>query len=133
LLLGAGLVSIPLLLVFVFCKYMYGFGLSYWTMPGLAEVVEGQTYDQVVDILGQEDGVLRAHELVSYHMNRFRAAPGDMPDFEGIEDRGGQHLFWLSKSGRLLIVNVVSFDQGMKVVGTYSGYDTYLGLNEKDP
>lgn len=102
------------------------FGLGYKTMPHFNEIKTGMTYGDVQKALGPEDGVIRAHELKSYDSHRYLTAP--TMDFQKVEEEGGRHLFWLSRFECLLIFNVVSLDAKDRVVSTYSGYDTFFGM-----
>lgn len=102
-----------------------GLGLGYQRAPGFEKVTLGMTYEQVVGLLGPEDGALRAEELTSYDEHRYPGLP--TMNFRGIEDAGGRFLFWLSRSNGLLVFNVVVLDAKGRVVGTYDGYDTFFG------
>jgi hypothetical protein len=105
--------------------YMQG---SYVTKPGFENVVEGMDEARVVAILGPPDGTLSAGELESYHLKRF-GPHESYRAFASVEAAGGKHSFWLSRSGRLLVFNVVSFEATGRVSATYSGYDTFFGLD----
>lgn len=103
-------------------------GLGYSEKPGMERLAVGMTYDQIVGVLGREDGTVRAAELVSFDRSLCRFCPPQM-QFEEFETQGGRFLFWLSRSNGLLVMNVVALDADGKLYATATAFDTYLGMD----
>ena len=96
-------------------------------MPEVSKLPKGTTYEEVVRQVGrEEDGTLSAEALLSYDRHRYSGL-GSV-DFRSIEERGGRHLFWLSRSECHLVFNVVSFDAANKVTETYFAESMHLGF-----
>ena len=107
-------------------RYVPCFGLGFYPIPRFDEIQPGMTYQQVAQILGEEDGNISGKELASYDQHRYVLSETP-PEFQKPSSEI-RHLFWLSKSNCLLIFNVVSIDKEDAVVSTYVGYDTYFGI-----
>lgn len=107
-------------------RYVPCLGLGICPIPRFDEIQPGMTYQQVAQILGEEDGSISGKELASYHQHRyvFSETP---PEFQKPSSEI-RHLFWLSQFNCLLIFNVVSIDKEDAVVSKYVGYDTYFGI-----
>ena len=112
--------------------FALAFGGHVQAISGFELIRPGMTRDDVVEILGPEDGVLRGRTLADWQRRGSEREP--TVGYEALEMAGGRHLLWLSRyrvnllSGEGVAYNVVSFDAEDRVVETRVGNDGYLGV-----
>ena len=107
-------------------RYAPCLGLAVGAIPRFDEIKPGMTFQQVTQILGEEDGNISGNELASYHQHRFIMS--EVPHEFLKPSSEIRHYFWLSRFNCHLIFNVVSIDREDAVLSTYLGYDTYFGI-----
>lgn len=101
---------------------LFGYGCRMWPRTGLGLLIDdvtskipsGMSYDEVVELLGPEEGRLSDDVLLRNLRNRY---VGFKPDATHClpNEKGGMNLFWLNEDdGRVWIV--VVFDRDRDVV-----------------
>lgn len=89
-------------------------------------VSPGMSYDEVLRLMGPEDGELRAAELASFEEHLCSYCSPSL-DYAATEAKGGRFPFWLSRSEGLLVFNVVAVDADDVVIGPLVTYSTFHG------